>query len=100
MERTVKQMFYHSKAWGDCRKSYIVQHPLCERCLAKGQIVPSYIVHHKVYLTDDNLNNPEIALNHDNLEALCFTCHNQIHFKEESKHRWSFVNDELTIIDD
>lgn len=47
---------------------------LCERC---GR--PATICHHKKYLNRWNIDNPEISLNFDNLEALCQECHNQEH---------------------
>lgn len=93
MGRSERQKFYHSKAWSDCRNSYIQEHSLCERCMAHGLIVPAYIIHHKTYLTDENLNDPSIALNHDNLEALCFDCHNNEHFKKSISSRWKFDED-------
>lgn len=77
--------FYKSAAWKRCRASYLVSvGSLCERCLAKGLIVPATQVHHKIKLTPDNLNDPAITLNHDNMEALCMDCH-----QAEHKHiRW------------
>lgn len=67
--------FYNSKAWKDCRKSYINKmHKICEKC---GGLAT--IVHHKIYLTPNNINDPAIALSHDNLEAVCQDCHNVEH---------------------
>ncbi|MDQ1233338.1 5-methylcytosine-specific restriction protein A [Paenibacillus sp. SORGH_AS306] len=67
--------FYKSKAWEKCRQSYIVSvHGLCEICGAPGKIV-----HHKIYLTPENINNSMITLNHSNLQLHCQTCHNQEH---------------------
>ena len=95
--RSIDNRFYHSKAWGDCRNSYITQHPLCERCLAQGQIVPAYLVHHKIHLTPSNYQDPSIALNHDNLESLCFDCHQKEHFADKTPRRWKF-DDEGNLI--
>lgn len=67
--------FYNSKAWRLCREDYIkLVHDLCERCGESGKIV-----HHKVYLTPQNINDPSISLNHDLLEYLCQSCHNTEH---------------------
>ena len=67
--------FYNSKAWKQCRKSYISKvFGQCERCQE-----PGYILHHKIELTPDNINDPDITLNHDNLQYLCLDCHNRIH---------------------
>lgn len=69
--------FYRSKAWIDCRDSYFkFKHGLCERCGNGG-----LIVHHKRYITPDNISDPEITLNWDNLELLCERCHQHEHFK-------------------
>ena len=72
--------FYKSRAWQRCREAYIAyRHGLCERCGAGGKIV-----HHKVYLTPDNINDPEITLSFDNLELLCQECHNREHHERVS----------------
>ena len=83
--------FYKTAAWLKCRAAYI-KHVggLCERCLARGLIVPGYIVHHKCYLTPENITDPSVTLNFDNLEYLCHECHNQEHFKEVQKKRYKF----------
>ena len=36
-----------------------------------------YIVHHKIELTQQNVHNPEIALNWDNFSYECKRCHDQ-----------------------
>jgi len=75
--------FYKSKAWQDCRASYISKvHGLCEHCQA-----PGYIVDHIEEITPDNINNPEITLNHQNLQFLCLPCHNTKHFKKHEPLR-------------
>lgn len=67
--------FYNSKAWKDCRNGYFKsKYGLCERCAAPGKIV-----HHTVYLTPENINNPMISLNWKLLELLCQDCHNNEH---------------------
>lgn len=74
------QRFYKSKAWLKCRSLYIAKvGGLCERCLARGLIVPGVDVHHKIRLTEENLKDPSIALNFDNLELLCRQCHMDEH---------------------
>ncbi|MCI1593228.1 HNH endonuclease [Heyndrickxia oleronia] len=67
--------FYKTTAWKKCRSSYFAyRHGLCERCSEPGKIV-----HHKQYLTPDNINDPEITLSFNNLELLCQDCHNKEH---------------------
>ncbi len=51
------------------------QNYICERCGGLASIC-----HHKIYLNAENYKNPYVSLNHDHLEALCQTCHNQEHF--------------------
>ena len=46
MAQDYAKKFYRSKAWQQCRESYISKvHGLCERCQSKGKITPGYIVH-------------------------------------------------------
>ena len=63
--------FYASKSWRDTRE-YIFRRDagLCVRCGKPGEIV-----HHKIYLTPQNIDNPYIALHEENLETLCRECH-------------------------
>lgn len=89
--RHISQPFYKSKAWRKCRAAYIKSvGGLCERHLKQNKIVKGYIVHHKDYITEENINDPDITLNFDNLEYLCHDCHNEEHFKKNS-----VINDEL-----
>jgi len=75
MARDFAEAFYKSAAWLHCRDAYIEHvHGLCERCHR-----PGYIVHHKKYLTPENISDPDVALSFDNLEYLCLNCHNAEH---------------------
>lgn len=72
--------FYVSPEWIRCRRKYAESvGRLCERCYAAGKIVPGTQVHHKIRLTPQNINMPEIALNWENLELLCDECHHKEH---------------------
>lgn len=63
--------FYNSKEWKKCRASYIKSvYGLCKMCGC-----PGYIVHHIIPLTPDNIDNPEITLNHKLLKYVCKDCH-------------------------
>jgi 5-methylcytosine-specific restriction endonuclease McrA len=44
-----------------------------------GIYVPATQVHHKIWLTEENINDPSVTLNLDNLEALCEVCHAKEH---------------------
>ena len=75
--------FYGTSKWKKCRAKYKSLHPVCERCEAAGIIKRTERIHHKVYLTPQNFRDPDISLNFDNLEALCFDCHQAEHNKKK-----------------
>ena len=90
MHTEAAKKFYKSKAWRDCRLSYISKvFGLCERCGKPGDIV-----HHKVYIDAQNINDVNVTLNHDNLEYLCIDCHNKEHFRKYNPLREGFYFDE------
>ena len=74
------ESFYKSIAWKKARATYAKSvGGLCERCLRYGHYNPGEIVHHKIHITPENINNPNITLNFDNLELLCRDCHAATH---------------------
>lgn len=78
MAKEFAKRFYKSKEWLKCRGSYIQQRisidgGMCERCKERQ----GYIVHHKIHITKDNINNVDITLNHNNLEYVCKHCHDR-----------------------
>lgn len=76
--------FYLSKAWIQTRKAYMEsKNHLCERCLKRGILNKAKIVHHKIHLTPENIDDYNIALSFTNLEALCQDCHNAEHHGKE-----------------
>lgn len=83
MAKEWAKKFYKSSKWIKCRQSYIqnrrsIDGGLCEVC--KDNI--GYIVHHMILLTDKNINDPNITLNHEFLSYQCKKCHdkNEGHF--------------------
>lgn len=77
MAKEYARSFYKSKAWQDCRQSYIdkrrlVDGGMCEHC--KRRL--GYIVDHIEEITPNNIRNVWITLSHDNLQYLCLECHN------------------------
>lgn len=73
---------YKSPVWLASRELKIMLvNGLCERCRQVG-----IEVHHKERLNIENVNDPSISLNQDNLELLCNGCHNKEH-KRFSKVR-------------
>lgn len=79
-----RKEFYQTKEWKAVRKVILIkQGGLCARCKKR----PAYHVHHKIYLTDLNYQDPLIALHEDNLEGLCKECHNDEHHPSGSIRR-------------
>ena len=81
--------FYKSKEWSQLRDMLMLERVneqgqlICEHC---GQpITRRYdcIGHHKVELTDDNVNDYSISLNPENVSLIHFKCHNLIHERFE-----------------
>lgn len=70
------EKFYKSRAWKHTRQAYLEKvGGLCERCLKRGLYVPAEIVHHRVHISPENINDPTVTLDQRNLEALCRDCH-------------------------
>lgn len=96
--------FYHSAAWKNTRRNYKQSvGGLCERCLAKGMIVPADIVHHKIPLTDENVKDLSISLSWNNLQALCRQCHAEVHddmYAERTGRRYKINNNGQVVIRD
>ena len=84
--------FYKSQAWKDCRESYAKsKRYLCENCLAKGLYSPGEIVHHVINITPENIDDPNVTLNFDNLRLVCRKCHGEEHAHKNRR----YVIDEL-----
>jgi len=88
--------FYNSKQWKRCRTLFKqVKDGLCERCLKKGIYRPGDEVHHKIWLTPENINDPEITLSFNNLELLCASCHSHEHMGEATVVREGLMFNEF-----
>lgn len=71
-----RQAFYHSAAWKRSRRAYIayrraIDGGMCEVC--HNQIGDT--VHHKIWLTNDNVDDQNIALSFENFCLICRDCH-------------------------
>lgn len=69
--------FYDSAAWRKCR-DYVLKRDnyLCRICLRNGmKLKPADTVHHIKHFDEA----PELALDPDNLESICASCHNKEH---------------------
>lgn len=81
-------VFYSSKAWKETREAYKkYRGGLCERCFAKGLYKAGEIVHHKTYITPDNVNDPAVTLSFDNLELVCRDCHAAEHDRRQRRYK-------------
>ena len=95
MAHAFAKPLYDSPAWQNCRKLYIAKRisidgGLCEACHQRA----GYIVHHKIMIDESNVNDPNITLNHDNLQFVCKRCHDRMpnHFVKTNNRpiRYSF----------
>ena len=87
--------FYESRAWRENSRAYLASvDGLCERCRAAGKLVPAVIVHHRIHLTPERMNDPQLTMAWDNLEALCQECHNREPFAaDDAQQRYAFGPD-------
>ena len=78
--RSIDDRFYRSPRWKKCRAAYIkhrqsIDGGICEICHEQ----PGRIVHHRIHLTPDVLDDPDICFGFGNLELVCLDCHNIEH---------------------
>lgn len=62
----------YGRTWRKVRDAYRQKHPLCEKCLEQGKLVPVYEVHHIVPVKQGGKNTE------DNLMSLCHRCHTRL----------------------
>ena len=88
--RTVQdwaKFFYKSKTWQHVRDNVIRRDKqLCQDCLMNGKIVAAEEVHHIIPLTPQNITDPSITLNEDNLISLCRECHKKRHGARDTRY--------------
>lgn len=70
--------FYKTQAWRRTRRAFIsrrlaIDGGLCQICGEQ----PGKIVHHVIWLDDENCNDPQISLNPELLRYECLACHNK-----------------------
>ena len=79
--------FYRTKAWKRCKQAYLTKvNYLCELCQREGLITPAEAVHHIKPITPDNMTDPNITLNHNNLMAVCRKHHDQLHHRKDQRY--------------
>lgn len=95
MAKDFSEWFYHSDAWAKTRAAFIVYAGgMCQRCMQEfrqgkrslQEVKPIRIVHHRIYLTPENINDPAVSLSFDNLEGLCDEHHNREHKAKGRKY--------------
>ena len=83
MAREFSKSFYNSKVWEQVRNAVLMRdNYLCTKC---GR--PAEEVHHIRHLTPDNIGDPNITLNMNNLTSLCKDCHFEEHRGEHGRGR-------------
>ena len=81
--------FYRSDRWKIARAIKIANaEGCCERCGAIGTEV-----HHIIHLTPQNISDPSITVNQENLMLLCNECHNKEHGRFEGRKDYTFDSD-------
>lgn len=89
----VIQRFYRSDTWKIARAIKIANAcGVCEECGAIGTEV-----HHIIHLTPENVTDPSVATNQENLKLLCNECHNKAHGRFEGRREYYF-DDEGNLI--
>lgn len=89
--------FYHSKEWRSLTKNLRIERTndngevICEYC--GKPILKAYdcIGHHKIELTEENVNDYQISLNPENIALLHARCHNFQHDKLGRKSRMVYL---------
>lgn len=89
--------FYRSPEWVKLRAMLMLERVnaqgdvVCEHC--RKPIVNRYdcIGHHKIALTESNVNDPSVALNPDNIALVHHKCHNDIHNRFGSYTRHIYI---------
>ena len=74
MAKPWAKSFYNSKQWQAVRHEVLRRDTYtCAYCYGRAEEI-----HHVIPLTPENINDPMISLNPDNLVALCHSCHDKI----------------------
>lgn len=92
-----RSQFYRSKEWTGLLQRLKIERVdeegqlICEHC--GRPIVKTYdaIGHHKIELTEENVNDAMISLNPDNIAFVHHVCHNRIHNKFGYKYKEIFL---------
>lgn len=80
--------FYKSQAWKNTRDIIMQRdHYLCQDCLKQNKLTAAEEVHHINELTPENIQDPEVTLNSENLISLCRECHRARHGARQRRYK-------------
>lgn len=98
IQRNEIDKFYKTTIWKKLREKVLdINNYDCQHCKSKGRANKANTVHHIKHLKE----HPELALDENNLMAVCKECHNELHPEKHysfMRHRSSkkkFINEEL-----
>jgi 5-methylcytosine-specific restriction protein A len=74
---------YNNRQWRARRLQQLTDHPLCNRCMDRGQVTAATVAHH-VHRHEGNLE----VFHTSPLESLCAACHDT-DAKEQEAHGYS-----------
>lgn len=81
MAKAFAKSFYNSKEWINVREGILMRDKyLCVKCGA-----PAEEVHHIIHLSPENIGDPKVSMNPENLVSLCKDCHFKEHYKDKGK---------------
>jgi 5-methylcytosine-specific restriction endonuclease McrA len=100
MAKPFAKPFYNSGRWKKTRKAFIelrisIDGGMCQHC--KKEL--GYIVDHIKELTQENINDPDIALNFNNFQYLCLDCHTNKTFKREKEEERYYFDEEGNVVE-
>lgn len=85
IQRNEIEKFYKTTIWKKLRQKVLEKNNYdCQHCKSKGEANKANTVHHVKHLKQ----HPELALDEENLIAVCKECHNELH---PEKH-YSFIS--------
>lgn len=80
MAADYSKQFYASRAWRELREYLVIERGgKCERTGKVYTDTSKLIAHHKIELTPENISDPNITLNPDNIEIISLDEHNKEH---------------------
>lgn len=72
--------FYHSKEWKRLRQNFLIENPFCVECRKAGKLTKATVVDHIVPIRQGGH-----ALDENNLQSLCASCHGSKSIREGSR---------------